>query len=516
VPKLLLADDSPTTQKVVQLTFADEGIDVVIADDGDAAMELFDHHKPDIVLADINIPGLNGYEVCEAIRKRNSDPKTPVVLLAGSFEPFDVEAAHRVGANDYLTKPFSSIRRLVATVTALLDTVVRADETAHDTVEPVNETPTVETAAATAPALPEPGAKQPDVQEPDMFSTSDIDHLYTKSVVEQSGPVDVAAHIDNGPAEAVATGDDVVDGRQDESAFDDELIETTYLRDESDKSHVETIEATGAQTDHVEPANDHDEIVEPANDHAPSSTTVSLPHIPLPVDDFPINTAPVPQSQIPTVSFEVRPAAEPYEQSPVATSDVEYGQADLDPDVETSASDQSETSQLDQSGDETYFEPDAEQTETPFQSQEQNFEAETPEPESTVHAESIEAERSYPIDNTEQATSSDEERANIEHQAIATSTPWDSVAAEQPSRLMSDDADLLEVPYQFRDRMEHADNDSMRGNLSDRAREIAPEIVDRIAQLTAAQISEEMVREIAKRVVPQVIEEVLTSKTREE
>jgi len=64
--------------------------------------------------------------------------------------------------------------------------------------------------------------------------------------------------------------------------------------------------------------------------------------------------------------------------------------------------------------------------------------------------------------------------------------------------------------------MEPTDNDSMRGNLSDRAREIAPEIVDRIAQLTAAQISEEMVREIAKRVVPQVIEEVLTSKTREE
>ena len=135
MPKLLLADDSPTTQKVVQLTFADEGIDVVVADDGDTAMEMFDRHHPDIVLADINIPGLNGYEVCEAIRKRDSNGKTPVVLLAGSFEPFDVEAARRVGANDYLTKPFSSIRRLVATVAALLDTVVRADAAAHDTVE---------------------------------------------------------------------------------------------------------------------------------------------------------------------------------------------------------------------------------------------------------------------------------------------------------------------------------------------------------------------------------------------
>ena len=124
MPKLLLADDSPTTQKVVQLTFADEGIEVVVADDGDTAMELYAHHRPDIVLADINIPGLNGYEVCEAIRKRGDNGSTPVILLAGSFEPFDVELAHRVGANDYLTKPFASIRRLVATVTALLDIAV--------------------------------------------------------------------------------------------------------------------------------------------------------------------------------------------------------------------------------------------------------------------------------------------------------------------------------------------------------------------------------------------------------
>jgi hypothetical protein len=75
---------------------------------------------------------------------------------------------------------------------------------------------------------------------------------------------------------------------------------------------------------------------------------------------------------------------------------------------------------------------------------------------------------------------------------------------------------LLEVPYQFRDYVEPADNDATLGNSEDHALDISPEIVERIAQLTAAQISEEMVREIAKRIVPQVIEEVLTTKAREE
>src|ERR1041385_1041103 len=150
VATILLADDSLTTQKVVNLTFADEGIEVITADDGDMALQLFHERRPDIVLADVNMPGLNGYEVCEAIRKTNDATTTPVVLLVGSFEPFDAETAHRVGANDYLTKPFSSIRRLVATVLAFLDerpTIESSeviDEIEEITVEPTISEPEVE------------------------------------------------------------------------------------------------------------------------------------------------------------------------------------------------------------------------------------------------------------------------------------------------------------------------------------------------------------------------------------
>lgn len=119
--KLLLADDSVTIQKVVNLTFADEGIEVVTVGDGDAAMEKFVEFAPDLVMVDVNMPGTDGYRICEMIKQDAETAHIPVVLLVGSFEPFDEEEAYRVGADGYLTKPFQSIRQLVGKVNALLD-----------------------------------------------------------------------------------------------------------------------------------------------------------------------------------------------------------------------------------------------------------------------------------------------------------------------------------------------------------------------------------------------------------
>jgi CheY-like chemotaxis protein len=121
--KLLLADDSVTIQKVVNLTFADEGIEVISVGDGDLAMEKIRETLPDLVMLDINMPGLSGYEICENLRKSSQFKSVPVILLVGSFEPFDEDEAKRVGANDYLTKPFQSIRQLVSKVTDLLAAV---------------------------------------------------------------------------------------------------------------------------------------------------------------------------------------------------------------------------------------------------------------------------------------------------------------------------------------------------------------------------------------------------------
>lgn len=118
--KLLIADDSLTIQKVVDLTFSDEGMVVTSVGDGDEAVARLEEVAPDVVLADVLMPGLSGYQVCEAIKHSERFRHIPVMLLVGSFEPFDEAEARRVGADDVLTKPFQSIRQLVNRVGTLL------------------------------------------------------------------------------------------------------------------------------------------------------------------------------------------------------------------------------------------------------------------------------------------------------------------------------------------------------------------------------------------------------------
>jgi len=118
--KLLLADDSATIQKVIDLTFADEGVRVVAVGNGQDAIDQLLEVQPDIVLADVFMPARTGYEVCEYVKTNEKLKHIPVVLLVGSFEPFDEAEARRVGADDILTKPFQSIRRLIDRVGALV------------------------------------------------------------------------------------------------------------------------------------------------------------------------------------------------------------------------------------------------------------------------------------------------------------------------------------------------------------------------------------------------------------
>ena len=118
--KLLVADDSPTYRKVIDLTFTDEGMEVTTVVDGQQALESLEQSLPDVVLADVLLPGLSGYELCELIKENERFSRIPVILLVGSFEPFDEAEARRVGADDVVTKPFQSIRQLVSRVGSLL------------------------------------------------------------------------------------------------------------------------------------------------------------------------------------------------------------------------------------------------------------------------------------------------------------------------------------------------------------------------------------------------------------
>ncbi len=104
--KLLLADDSVTIQRVIELTFADEDIRVDAVSDGDQAIARLQSDPPDIVLADVGMPGKDGYEVAAFVKRSPRLSHIPVVLLTGAFEPIDQARADSVGCDGVLAKPF--------------------------------------------------------------------------------------------------------------------------------------------------------------------------------------------------------------------------------------------------------------------------------------------------------------------------------------------------------------------------------------------------------------------------
>ncbi|MEP6848220.1 MAG: response regulator [Acidobacteriota bacterium] len=236
--KLLLADDSVTIQKVINLTFADEGIEVSAVSDGDAAMQRFNEFRPDIVLADVNMPGLNGYQICEELRGREDAANIPVILLVGKFEPFDEDEARRVGANDWITKPFQSIRQLVARVTGLLDGAAAEPE-------PVTETPSV---ADHYRASAADDLQVIDTAHSNVPENEDIDSLYRQSIAE-------TVELPRSFTRNAGLGD---------SGMDDDMIEMSY------GASLESAESTATPFDFILPQ-------EPIS-FEPVTTFEPLPH----------------------------------------------------------------------------------------------------------------------------------------------------------------------------------------------------------------------------------------------
>ncbi len=104
--KLLLADDSVTIQRVIELTFADEDVQVVAVGDGKKAIASIEADRPDIVLADVGMPERDGYDVAAFIKGNPRFADIPVLLLTGAFEPIDEARARAVGCDGVLVKPF--------------------------------------------------------------------------------------------------------------------------------------------------------------------------------------------------------------------------------------------------------------------------------------------------------------------------------------------------------------------------------------------------------------------------
>ncbi len=115
-PDILVVDDDPNISRLVRLYLEKEGFSVRTADRGDSAVEEFRRLPPDLILLDVMLPGMDGYQVLKAVRRSGS---IPVVMLTARGETFDKVLCLELGADDYITKPFDG-KEMVARVKAVL------------------------------------------------------------------------------------------------------------------------------------------------------------------------------------------------------------------------------------------------------------------------------------------------------------------------------------------------------------------------------------------------------------
>jgi DNA-binding response OmpR family regulator len=115
--KILIADDDPVTLETLRDCLLSEGYQPLVAGDGEAALEVWKAHNPDLLCLDIMMPGLDGYEVCRRVRM--SDPEVPVIFLSAKSEEIDVVVGLKLGADDFVRKPFGK-HELIARIGAVL------------------------------------------------------------------------------------------------------------------------------------------------------------------------------------------------------------------------------------------------------------------------------------------------------------------------------------------------------------------------------------------------------------
>jgi DNA-binding response OmpR family regulator len=113
---ILVVDDAPNIVELVRMYLEGAGYATLVATDGPSAVELHRKYRPDLVILDVMLPGMDGFEVCRAIRR---EADTPVVMLTARTDDIDAIVGLELGADDYVTKPFNP-RALVARVKAIL------------------------------------------------------------------------------------------------------------------------------------------------------------------------------------------------------------------------------------------------------------------------------------------------------------------------------------------------------------------------------------------------------------
>jgi len=121
--KILVVDDEIYIVHILDFSLGMEGYEVITALDGDQALDRLKTERPDLIVLDIMMPKLDGYEVCKAIKSNPDTRNIPFILLSAKGRNVDQKLGFDVGADDYITKPFSP-RKLVERINQLLDQTV--------------------------------------------------------------------------------------------------------------------------------------------------------------------------------------------------------------------------------------------------------------------------------------------------------------------------------------------------------------------------------------------------------
>lgn len=128
MPKILIVDDNVNICDLLRMYLEKELYTVSIVHDGLEALKVFNEEKPDLVLLDIMLPGLDGWQVCREIRKTS---KTPIIIVSAKDETFDKVLGFELGGDDYITKPFEPkevVARIKAVIRRTTDSISNADK----------------------------------------------------------------------------------------------------------------------------------------------------------------------------------------------------------------------------------------------------------------------------------------------------------------------------------------------------------------------------------------------------
>lgn len=190
-----MADDSLTIQKVVELTFMEGDFEVTAVSNGDDALAQLGQTSPDMVIADVHMPGADGFQICRATKEGH--PGVPVLLLVGTFEPFEESSANECGADAHLKKPFDS-QELLQLVEDLLARSGGGEEQIDEGIAVKPDPPSIEQDDVFVAEESFESAAVAEVQPPDEMEPEEPSPAYAEEVAVEDGvaaaPTELSDH----------------------------------------------------------------------------------------------------------------------------------------------------------------------------------------------------------------------------------------------------------------------------------------------------------------------------------